>query len=547
MFGRCSEWKKLPQSGELSPMRGVGQLAGWAAIAMMTSACHRTERPERVGFYRLDTQRLSGATAVRAKEGGFSGLTVLVTVGTSGKVISAQVDSNLEHLDPAPGLAAARAWTFRPQQFDGKPVIAVGRITIEYLPFETPPNPVATFPAGRLATAEITLERGACYGPCPDYRVTIAGDGAIRFDTGSRHFAGKVPSVHLAHGGNNVLLPGSHVARTSPERFARLLQQFRAAHFFGLKDQYADAVTDNSTQRLTVRIGAHRKSVNDYVGTQVGMPTLVRDLEDAVDVEAGTERWVGGNAETIAYLDQQRFDFRSPASAELLVAAARRLQAYRPPAGLPSLIFGLLARGAPLDRVMGNTTAGKALLFASAAAGNEALFAEMMRRGQLAKASQADLNRMVVRVGCSPGIARALVQAGADPRHTEDDGSALNRVTGVSPMCGDDEARSVKMARVLIDLGIPLETRNSIGWTALMGCNSPELAKLLIQRGANINVKDENGTAALLSTDDDRVGVTLLRAGANPDVRDKEGSLRQMALRRHMPATLAWLDANRAP
>lgn len=102
----------------------------------------------------------------------------------------------------------------------------------------------------------------------------------------------------------------------------------------------------------------------------------------------------------------------------------------------------------------------------------------------------------------------------------------------------------MEMARTLIDLGVPLEARDDVGWTALMGCDSPALARLLIERGADVNARTKEGKTPVLITDDDRVALILLRAGADPRVRDKDGSLREQAVKQHMPATLAWLDAH---
>lgn len=100
------------------------------------------------------------------------------------------------------------------------------------------------------------------------------------------------------------------------------------------------------------------------------------------------------------------------------------------------------------------------------------------------------------------------------------------------------------MGQTLIELGVPLEARDSLGWTALMGCNSPQLAQLLLEHGANPNAHDKNGTTPLLSTDDDRIAVILLRAGADPRAKDENGTIRAQAAKGHMPATLAWLDAH---
>jgi ankyrin repeat protein len=101
------------------------------------------------------------------------------------------------------------------------------------------------------------------------------------------------------------------------------------------------------------------------------------------------------------------------------------------------------------------------------------------------------------------------------------------------------------MATALLDLGVPSEARDDLGWTALMGVDSPALARALLAGKANPNARDKDESTPLLSTDDDRVALILLRAGADPRVRNENGTLRAQAVKQHMPATLAWLDEHK--
>lgn len=510
--------------------------------AMAASACHADEAAPKVGFYKLDDQRLTGDTTAIVKKAGFSDLTLLVTIDTSGKVIAATATDNFEKLDTAPGIALVRGWTFHPQTFDGRPVIAVGLVNVTYRESPIPPDTWAVFPEGPVSQSTITLERGACYGNCPDYRVTVHGDGLVEFDTGDDHFKGTAAQVHLEYNGHNVLLPGHHTAKVDPTTVARLFERFRAAHFFGLKGEYVYGATDNSTQVLTVRVGKSSKTVTDYIGTSAGMPQEVRDLEDAVDKVAGTARWVDGDTQTLADLDAAQFDFRSQAGAKLAFAAASKLNGYRPPAGVEALILGLIDRGIPLDAKIGNTSAGAALIHVAAIQGRETLFEKLVGKGVLAAMPRSAINSAFSNVGCSPKIARALVDSGADPRTTRNNGTALTALRGSAATCEEHPDKMMEMARTLIALDVPLEARDSLGWTALMGCDSPELAQLLLVHGADPKVRTKDGTTSVLATDDDRVALILLRAGADPRARNDEGSVRSNAIKRYWPATLAWLD-----
>jgi hypothetical protein len=513
-------------------------------IMLMCGACQASDPSPQVGFYKLDDQRITGTTDVTSPSAGGTGLQILVTVDTAGSVTDAQVLDNFEKLDEKPGLAAVRGWTFHPQSFEGKPVTAVGMVTVNYHAPEIPADTGVPFPDPAGKPIEIGLDRGACFGTCPDYHVTIAGDGTVRFTTDQGHFAGSAAQVHLQYNGNNVLLPGSHTAHIDPKAVAALLDQFRAAHFFGLKKEYVAGVTDNPTQRLSLTIGDQQKVVTDYVGSWVGMPRAARDLEDAIDTTAGTARWVDGNAETLATLEAEGFDFHSKASAEFAAAAAMRMAGYDPPKEIDALLLGLIDKGLRLDAPIGKTSVGAMLVAAAASAGDEKLFDVLARRGQLRAMEKDELSQSFVHNRSSPAIARARVAAGADPRTTGSNGNALNDLNGMAMACGGDDRKLVAMVKTLIDLGVPIEARSEIGWTPLMGCDSPEVARLLIGHGTNVNAKDKDGTTPVLATDDDRVALVLLRAGADPHVRIKEGSLRDQAIKQHMPATLAWLDAH---
>jgi hypothetical protein len=508
-------------------------------LVVSGSSCHAGVSGPTVGIYKLDDQRLSGDTSLLSKEAAFSDLTLLVTIDRDGKVVSASAIDNFEKLDPAPALALVRTWRFKPQTFDGQPVNAVGRVSVEYRMRPIAPDTSKPFPDGPIANSAITLQRGACYGSCPDYSVTIHGDGLVEFDTGDEHFAGTASQVHLKYNGHNVLLPGRHTARIDPAKFKSLLDRFRSAYFFGLKDEYASSVTDNPTQKLTVRVGTTSKSIVDYVGTMAGMPPDVTDLEDAVDEVADSSRWVSGDTQTLADLDAIHFDYHSTGGEKLALAAATKLNDYRPSPGVESLILGLIHRGVPL---LGPLKVGTTLITVAAAQGREALFKELVDRGILAQMSRSSLSKAFADVGCSADIARQLVKAGADPHFTDEDGTALTKLRGSSSTCDDQPQKKLELARTLISLGVPLEARDNLGWTALMGCDSPDLARLLLASGADVKARAKDGTTAVLATDDDRVALILLRAGADPRAHNEQGTVRSNAIAGHWPATLAWLD-----
>lgn len=512
----------------------------------------------RMGVYDLASQRISGLTVVRGSSDiGFESLSVLVTVGTDGNVIDATSDDPDYRGDTRAALDAARHWKFKPQSFEGKPIQAVGSISIKLLPKEIVPDNGAPFPPVGADGFEISLERSACYGSCPDYRVSISSNGTVRFSTRERNSPGMAAEVHRLFNGQSVLWSGVHEAKVDPQVVAQLLERFRNAHFMGLRPEYRASVTDNPTFALTLRIGGKVKRVVDYVGEEAGMPLIVTELEDAVDDLAQTSRWVRGNAQTVALLKAEGFDFRSKDAAALIQSAIEL--AWRPDerVNAVALITAALSEGLDLNTPLNSSGRGRARkstnlgsLITSFAidAGNQPLIEEMVSRGQVAKLSKQERDEAFRNgSGCSASTAKMLVAAGADPKAQSENGNALHAVRrSFGPCEGASSDKRLELVKTLIELGVQLEARDDLGWTPLMGCDDPAMVAALLKAGANPNARDQDGTSVILSVDDDRVALLLLRAGADSKAKDGDGTLRQQAEKNHWPATLAWLDAHKS-
>lgn len=275
-----------------------------------------------------------------------------------------------------------------------------------------------------------------------------------------------------------------------------------------------------------------------------GMPQEVGDLEEAVGDVAGTERWVSGNAETLVELDAAGFDYPSKDAGLLAAAAAWKLRGYRPTPGTEKLLIGMVKRGVVLSMPIEKQTLGAILLQTAAERGSDPLFDALVAHGVMNSVTKSILNDAFQSVGCSPALAKALVKAGADPRGLGENGTALTALRSSYSTCDTTPGKKLEMASKLIKLGVPLEARDNLGWTALMGCESPELAQLLLDQGADPKARAKDGTTPVLATDDDRVALILLRAGADPLARNDNGTVREQAVKGHMPATLAWLDAH---
>lgn len=134
--------------------------------------------------------------------------------------------------------------------------------------------------AGPLVAA---LERGACRGTCPVYRVEVYGDGRVRFEGRD----------HVAHLG----LQTSNVPTVAVRELVEAIQasQFAVADTAYVMNsascgQYA---TDLPVSTLSARVGSRVKRVERDPGCR-NAPTFLRALEAKVDSVAGSARWVSG-------------------------------------------------------------------------------------------------------------------------------------------------------------------------------------------------------------------------------------------------------------
>jgi len=141
-------------------------------------------------------------------------------------------------------------------------------------------------PAPRPATAgaeSVTLERTLCYGSCPAYRLSIARDGAVRFQS---------------------LNPGDSTAATDridPTAFDALAREAERIGFRSLPDEIeadrelcGSLATDHPSATVTIHASTGTKSVTDQHGCHGTSERLaaLRRFEDRIDSVAGSARWV---------------------------------------------------------------------------------------------------------------------------------------------------------------------------------------------------------------------------------------------------------------
>lgn len=181
--------------------------------------------------------------------------------------------------------SAIANWRYRPFDRDGRTVEAEIVERVLMLPAERwRASPRQFPPISNPDSVVITLERWPALYFCegdrsPSYVLQIRGDGSVTI-------LGKTVQWGDDHVPRLVEAPLRRLS-IGPDAVERLIEQFRAANFFSLDEEYASGITDQPGQILTLEIGTERARVLDYVGETVGMPMVVRDLQEAVDAAAG--------------------------------------------------------------------------------------------------------------------------------------------------------------------------------------------------------------------------------------------------------------------
>jgi hypothetical protein len=160
------------------------------------------------------------------------------------------------------------------------------------------PSPAATSAATPAASADaatsadsLVLERTACYGICPAYRLSLDRAGAVRFASRNTDDATQARD------------------QVAPATLGALVARARRTGFFALPARLRgdatlcpDYATDHPTVRLAIFGPGLTHQVEDYHGcfaradhSVVPPVAALRALELAVDSATGSARWVRPN------------------------------------------------------------------------------------------------------------------------------------------------------------------------------------------------------------------------------------------------------------
>ena len=128
----------------------------------------------------------------------------------------------------------------------------------------------------------IRLERTACFGRCPVYRISVTPTGAVTYE-----------------GRANVRHIGTATAEISPDSVASLLREMEQAGYFTFSDRYAVSeptcrryTTDSPSVISSATFRGRTKRIEHDYGCG-GVPGALTVLEQRIDEVLGSDQWTG--------------------------------------------------------------------------------------------------------------------------------------------------------------------------------------------------------------------------------------------------------------
>ncbi len=125
----------------------------------------------------------------------------------------------------------------------------------------------------------LTLERTACYGFCPIYKLTVYGNGKVVYK-----------------GERFVKVTGTRTTTISQTAVRKLIADFQKINYFRLQDSYTGGHTDAPSAITSLTMGKKQKTVNHYLASP-NAPTRLTELENKIDAVVNSKQWIGTDAE----------------------------------------------------------------------------------------------------------------------------------------------------------------------------------------------------------------------------------------------------------
>jgi ankyrin repeat protein len=464
----------------------------------------------------------------------FQSVKLALIVDVDGNVVSARPQEGPQDVYSR-AVAEAKEWKYTPFEKEGKSVVAKITDYVRILPQEDLPKTHQEFPGSQgTAGVVMTLSRSGCYGTCPAYNLEIRGDGTVIYE-----------------GTGFVVVAGEHRDHLSQEQVELLMDAFRKADYFSLKDEYRYMVTDCPTYTTSFQVDRVKKSVTDYVGEELGMPEAVTELEQTIDQLAGTTKWINGNGETVAALKKEGWDFKSEEAAKTLARGALQ--------GSAEFVEGLLKEGAggSAEEESGNSALAAAALAgdhrtlqllikvgvgkndvqtktsalgAAARMGDLEMVRELIgyggdAKGLSGKERGATTVLMEAAASSVPEVVETILAAHPDMNASDEKGRTAVCYVSLGSDYGDKKrhANRGQVIHMLAKAGADLDAQDEEGNVALHGAYDEDVTKALIEDGADVNMRNNDGDTPLMSNFSVGVAKLLVAAGAEVHAKNHEG------------------------
>ena len=477
------------------------------------------------------------------------GLALELLIDTTGHV-ACYTRPNATDTEPAAPLTAEQqpvidslgSWTYAPfTDAKGAPITAYIR---EDVYEEERYRTIVPLPDGPAESFSVTLERSNCFGPCPAYSVTVKGP---------KNGKAKV----LFWGSQNSDVMGKYSYSIDPEAVTALIGAAKQTNIWSARNRYVAKVYDDATYKMTLSIGGKTKTITDYGGTRIGMPSAVSRFMDAVDTAAGTADYIHLTPEGIARLQGEGFDVTSQAGADLLA------DANADPDTADNAVLRLIQAGAPLrggHRSEGyglRTTEDAALLPDAIYRGRTAVVTALVDKGVLARDGKPDQAAIDAAFDAAIGDGHmTMVQTfwAYHPSLTFADMSSGDAKTvPVTLLLHNILARKtdwegLAIAQFLLAQGCDINAQGGDGTTLLhLAVKASDVAfvRYLLDHGARVTLADDKGETPLDASTDNDISILLLEAGADPSHKPELGyTFAEHAQVNGDKVLLAWLKAH---
>jgi hypothetical protein len=549
MLAGCPARQQASEQGSVAAGRpGVVGMTPGSVVVRQTSAPVRCSKEQLLGYspkrdellrHRTQGPVVSYPSGTVMPDGSW-GVEVSLRIDELGRVACYGANDQFDRpiRFTAERIAALRDLNYQPFLLEGRVVSAV--VTEEIREQELPVHlPMPSVPVDKV---HIALERSACYGSCPSYRVDIFGDGRAVY-----------------RGRGFVDVEGEHHYLVSREAVADLVQSLRAKDIWSMRPSYRGMVTDNPSYLLTIQLGDEVHRIDDYVGAMAGMPIAVTEFENQVDKVANSAMWINLSTQGVKLLEEENFPFNSPAGGALL----RR--ALEDDAADDGAAVRLIELGAPLNTATKPTfgSSGRPLLMEALRNRHASAVAALIERGALVKhgrVDQASLDtafRAAIEGG-SLALVKQIWDAGGGVRpalYFDDigDGEANARVVPVAlalrvPYPNKGDWQGLEIAQWLQGQGCDLTAHAANGTTLLhiaTEAGDRNFVGYLLSQGVDPSTPGEYGLPALGGARDEDIALMLIQAGTDLSMMEEGGKgFRQYAEERHWMRVLALLTKN---